>query len=48
MAVIVGSHIVKKGPVISGDIVHIVLVRTNCGFGPPGHPGTGAIVATLC
>ena len=49
MAVIVASHIVKRGPVISGDIVHIVLVRTNPGYGPnPGHPGTGTIVATLC
>ena len=49
MAVIVASHIVKQGPVISGDIVHIVMVRTNPGYGPnPGHPGTGTIVATLC
>jgi len=49
MAVIVASHIVKSGPVISGDIVHIVLVRTNPGYGPnPGHPGTGTIVGTLC
>jgi hypothetical protein len=49
MAVIVSSHITKRGPVISGDIVHIVLVRTNPGYGPnPGHPGTGTIVAQLC
>jgi hypothetical protein len=49
MAVIVSSHISKKGPVISGDIVHIVLVHTNPGYGPnPGHKGTGTIVATLC
>jgi hypothetical protein len=50
MAVIVSSHITKRGPVISGDIVHIVLVRTNPGYGPnPGHPGTGTIVvANLC
>ena len=49
MAVIVSSHITKRGPVISGDIVHIVLVRTNPGYGPnPGHKGTGTIVATLC
>jgi len=49
MAVIVSSHITKKGPVISGDIVHIVLVRTSPGYGPnPGHKGTGTIVATLC
>lgn len=49
MAVIVASHIVKQGSVISGDIVHIILVRTNPGYGPnPGHPGTGTIVAQLC
>ena len=49
MAVIVASHITKHGPVISGDIVHIVLVRTNPGYGPnPGHPGTGTIVAQVC
>jgi hypothetical protein len=49
MAVIVASHITKRGPVISGDIVHIIMVRTNPGYGPnPGHPGTGTIVAQLC
>ena len=49
MAVIVASHITKNGPVISGDIVAIVLVHTNAGYGPnPGHPGTGTIVGTLC
>lgn len=49
MAVIVASHITKKGAVISGDIVHIVLVQTNPGYGPnPGHLGTGTIIATLC
>jgi hypothetical protein len=49
MAVIVSSHIVKKGPVISGDVLHIVLVRTNPGYGPnPGHQGTGTIIGQLC
>jgi len=49
MAVIVASHITKRGAVISGDIVHIILVRTNPGYGPnPGHPGTGTIVGQLC
>ena len=49
MAVIVSSHITKRGPVISGDIVHIVMVRTNPGYGPnPGHPGTGTIVGQVC
>jgi len=49
MAVIVSSHITKRGPVISGNIVHIVLVRTNPGYGPnSGHKGTGTIIATVC
>ncbi len=49
MAVIVTAHVTKRGPVLSGDIVHIVLVRTNPGYGPnPGHVGTGSIVTTLC
>jgi hypothetical protein len=49
MAVIVSSRITKRGSTISGNIVHIVVVRTNAGYGPnPGHPGTGTIVATLC
>lgn len=49
MAVIVASQVTKRGPVISGNIVAVVLVHTNPGYGPnPGHPGTGTIVATLC
>ena len=49
MAVIVASYITKNGPVISGNIVHIVLVRTNPGYGPnPGHVGTGTIVGQVC
>src|SRR5438105_3676264 len=49
MAVIVASHVSKKGSVISGDIVHVVLVQTRPGYGPnPGHVGTGTIIRTLC
>jgi hypothetical protein len=49
MAVIVSSKITKRGSVISGNVLHVVLVLTNPGYGPnPGHPGTGTIVATLC
>src|SRR5438876_407308 len=49
MAVIVASHVSKKGSVISGDIVHVVLVHTRPGYGPnPGHVGTGTIIQTLC
>lgn len=49
MAVIVASRVTQRGSTISGNIVHIVLVRTNRGYGPnPGHPGTGTIILTLC
>jgi hypothetical protein len=49
MAVLVTSHVTKTGPVITGDIVHIVLVQTNRGYAAnPGHIGTGKIIATIC
>jgi hypothetical protein len=49
MAVLVASHVTKKGAVISGDIVHIVLVQTNPGYSAnPGHIGTGRIIGTIC
>jgi hypothetical protein len=49
MAVIVSSHITKSGSTISGNIAHIVLVRTNPGYSPnPGHRGTGTIVDVIC
>ncbi|HEY6875197.1 MAG TPA: Ig-like domain-containing protein [Candidatus Dormibacteraeota bacterium] len=49
MAVIVTSSSRQIGPEISGDIVAIVLVRTNPGYeGNPGHAGTGTVVAVVC
>jgi uncharacterized repeat protein (TIGR01451 family) len=49
MAVIVSSSITKTGSTIHGDTVHMVIVRTNSGYGPdPGHPGTGEVVAQIC
>jgi hypothetical protein len=49
MAVIVADHIVQHGSTISGDVVGIVLVQTNSGYGPnPGHGGTAKIVEVLC
>jgi hypothetical protein len=48
MAVIVSSMITKTGPAITGNIVHVVIVRTNPGYASdPGHPGTGTIVWDL-
>jgi hypothetical protein len=33
----------------SGDIAHIVVVKTNPGYAPnPASTGTGTIVATYC
>jgi hypothetical protein len=48
MAVIQTSSVRKSGSRISGDTVHIVVVKTNAGYAPnAGHDGTGTIVATL-
>jgi hypothetical protein len=49
MSVIVTSSAAKSGPVISGPIVHIVVVKTNPGYAPnPGHAGTGTVVSQVC
>src|SRR5205807_8408835 len=49
MAGIVASHVPKQGPVISGDIVHNVLVRTKRGYGANlGDLGTGTTVGQVC
>jgi hypothetical protein len=49
MAVIVSSSVRKNGPVISGDVVAILMVKTLPGYGPnPGHPGNGQVEAVLC
>jgi PKD repeat protein len=49
MAVVVSSSVGQAGPNISGDVTHVVIVKTDPGYAPnPGHPGTGTVVATLC
>jgi hypothetical protein len=49
MGVIVSSRITKSGPQISGDTVHIVVVKTNPGYQPnPGHAGAGTVEAQVC
>ena len=36
----------KSGPTISGDTVHIVVVKVNPGYAPdPDRAGTGTVVA---
>jgi hypothetical protein len=49
MLVIVSSHIVQNGSVISGDIKQLIIVKNNPGYAPdPGHPGTGTEVILVC
>jgi hypothetical protein len=49
MAVVVASQTSKSGNKISGNTVHIVVVKTNPGYDSnPGHAGTGTVVATIC
>ncbi len=49
MAVIVTSSVGKNGSEISGNTVHIVVVKTNPGYASnPGHSGTGTVVAVVC
>jgi hypothetical protein len=49
MGVVVSGNVTKSGSTVAGDIVKIVVVTTDPGYGPsPGHPGTGKLVATYC
>jgi hypothetical protein len=49
MGVIVSSKISQSGSQISGNTVHIVVVKTNTGYAPdPGHAGTGTVVTQVC
>ncbi|MGZ8780923.1 MAG: thrombospondin type 3 repeat-containing protein, partial [Thermoanaerobaculia bacterium] len=48
IAVIVSSSVTRKGSVITGNVVEIIIVKT-LGYGPsPGHRGYGQVVAVLC
>jgi hypothetical protein len=49
MGTLVSSSIDQNGPVISGDTVEIVVVKTDSGYdGKVGHWGTGKVVAVFC
>jgi hypothetical protein len=49
VGVIVAGSVSASGPAISGDASHIVVVRTDPGYGPlPSEHGTGTVVATAC
>jgi hypothetical protein len=49
MGVIVSSSISKSGSQITGDVPHMVIVKTNPGYqNNPGHAGTGTVAAQVC
>jgi hypothetical protein len=49
MAVISAGSIRKSGSTISGNVMHIVIVKTDVGYADdPGHAGTGTVIAQLC
>jgi Bacterial Ig-like domain (group 1) len=49
MAVIVTSKATQSGSAISGNTLHLVIVKTNPGYAPdPGHAGTGTVVQVIC
>lgn len=49
MGVLVAGSVDKAGSTITGRWAKVVVVRTDPGYEPnPGHPGTGALVATSC
>jgi hypothetical protein len=49
MAVTVTSSTGKHGAQITGNSVHVVIVKTDAGYkDDPGHAGTGTVVSTLC
>jgi hypothetical protein len=49
MGVLVTSNVSQSGSSVSGNTLHIVIVRVRPGYAPnPGHDGTGTVVATFC
>jgi hypothetical protein len=49
MVIIVSSKVTQKGSTISGNILHLVVVKVNPGYAPnPGHAGTGNVEAVIC
>ena len=48
IGVIVSSTVTQSGSTISGNVVRLVVVRTNAGYDAnPGHEGTGTVVAVV-
>jgi uncharacterized repeat protein (TIGR01451 family) len=49
MGILVSTRVVKSGSTVSGDVLSIVVVKTDTGYrSNPGHAGTGIVVAQFC
>ncbi len=49
MIVVVASNVTLSGSQISGDVLHLVVVKTDPGYADnPGHLGTGQVVKLIC
>jgi uncharacterized repeat protein (TIGR01451 family) len=49
MGVLVTGKVTRSGSTIGGNVVHVVVVKTDAGYAADaGNPGTGTIVATYC
>lgn len=49
LGVYVSSKVSKQGSQITGNLAHIVIVRTDSGYGPdPSQLGSGQVVTRLC
>ena len=49
IAIIVTSTVMKSGPNLSGNIVQIIRVDQDGGYGPnPGHRGNGPVTSVVC
>jgi hypothetical protein len=49
MLVLVASTVSQSGSDVSGDVTHIVVVKTDPGYGSdPAFPGTGTVIGRIC
>jgi hypothetical protein len=49
VAVVVTDRVTRVGSMLSGQVAHVVVVKTEPGYAPDaGHLGTGVVVATVC
>jgi hypothetical protein len=49
MGIVAASSVTKNGSLISGNVMKIVIVKTNPGYSSnPGHEGTGTVETIIC